>query len=137
MPRPTLTFPRFVVLPENRAAWLAMQDLVAHAAPPLVMLHGPPGTGKTHLVQALAAEFQHQRSDSMVAVLSAADLVRALQPTLFGGPDEPAQTALSGALEEARETDLLVVEDLQHLSLSAVEALVQVIDHLQALERFV
>jgi chromosomal replication initiator protein len=140
MPRPTLTFSRFVVLPENRAACLAVQNLRADDELRLVMLHGPPGSGKTHLVQALVAQVQQERPDCVVKVLAAADLVRVEQPTLFATADDPGQSepaALTASLEEARNADLLVVEDLQHLSLAAADMLVQVIDHLQALGRIV
>ena len=143
MPRPTLTFSRFVVLPENRAAWLAVQNLRADDEPRLVMLHGPPGSGKTHLVQALVAQVQQERPHGVVKVLAAADLVRVEQPTLFAPADDPQPSdppgalapALATALEEARDADLLVVEDLQHLSMAAADALVQAIDHLQARQR--
>jgi chromosomal replication initiator protein len=136
MPRPTLTFSRFVVLPENRAAWLAVQNLRAEGEPHLVMLHGPSGTGKTHLAQALVADVQHQHSDWAVKVLAAADLARLEQSTLFGD-DEPSEVAPPTAVEEARGMDLLVVEDLQHLSLSGVETLVQIMDSLHARQRFI
>jgi chromosomal replication initiator protein len=136
MPRPTLTFSRFVVLPENRAAWLAVQRLRTEDEPYLVMLHGPSGTGKTHLVQALVMDRRHQSTDAAVVVLAAADLVRIEQPTLFA-TDEALQPAPLAAFDEARQADLLVVEDIQHLSLSAVDTVVQLIDHLQARQRFV
>jgi chromosomal replication initiator protein len=135
MPRPALTFSRFVVLPENRAAWLAVQHVGADVEPRLVLLHGAPGTGKSHLVHAMVADMQRQQSGAVIAVFAAADLARVEQPTLFGERDDPVQTAVPAALEEARNADLLVVEDLQHLSLSAADTLVQIIDHVQARER--
>src|SRR5437773_1410250 len=105
MPRPVLTFARLVQAPENRAAWLAVQEVAAAmrsqafgtdglesrnacAETPLLMLHGPAGTGKTHLVHALAAEVTRQRPDLVVTTLSAGDLSQGLQATLFASEDE-------------------------------------------------
>jgi chromosomal replication initiator protein len=131
MPRPALTFARIVATPENRAACLAVQEVASGAgtAPTVLTLHGPAGTGKSHLVHALAAQRTHDRPDLVVALLAAADLTQAGQPTLFDNEDGIAPTA---ALEAARHCDLLIVEDLQHLNPRAAEALVQVMDHLRA-----
>src|SRR5262245_3011770 len=135
MPRPAQTFARFVVTAENRAAWLAVQDLARDAlSSNLLCLHGPPGTGKSHLVNALAAEIGHQRPAAVVTVLAAGDLTRAAQPGLFDQESEGAAPRAQ-ALEQARHSDWLIVEDLQHLHLGAADTLVQVIDHLQARER--
>jgi chromosomal replication initiator protein len=134
MPRPAQTFARFVATPENRAAWLAVRDFLndSERAADLVYLHGPPGSGKTHLVQALVAELTHRRTALVASVLAAGDLGRVGTPGLFG---DDGQAPDLRPLNEARHSDLLVIEDLQHLSLHAVETLVQVIDHLQARRR--
>jgi chromosomal replication initiator protein len=133
--RPPLTFGRFVPTPENRPALAAVQDLAericsprsrgANATPlatrdadatPLV-LHGPPGTGKTHLTTALVEQVTSRCPDMSAAILSAGDL----------GDEESAD-----ALKRARQCDLLVIEDVQHLPVRAVEPLVQLLDYLQA-----
>jgi chromosomal replication initiator protein len=113
---PPRTFSRFVCTPENRSALAAVQDVAAqvgsrrarHLANPL-LLHGPAGTGKTHLVSAMVAEVTRQRPDLAVSVMQAND---------FDGSEE--------------DCDLLVVEDLQHLPAVAVEAFVQRVDYLHA-----
>jgi chromosomal replication initiator protein len=103
-------FARLVALPENRSALAAVADLLHGLADrqsdraTLLFLHGPAGCGKTALVQALLEE----------AGPSACQ---------FAAVDFPAQD------KEARQSDLLVVEDLQHLPARAVEPLVQLIDH--------
>jgi chromosomal replication initiator protein len=120
MHRTPLTFARFVPVPENRSALLATQDLAealcsGEACLPdcLLFLHGPTGTGKTHLVAALVEEVARRRPELTVTVLAAHDLAR-------GGEELPA------------DGDLLVVEDLQHLPPRAFETLVQLVDSRQA-----
>src|SRR5262249_24094792 len=85
----------FVPLAENRSALFAVRRLAGRLSQcpftPLV-LHCPPGTGKTHLANALH-EYAAERVD--VCRVGAADWVA-------GDP-------------ERRRCDLLIVEDLQHL----------------------
>jgi chromosomal replication initiator protein len=124
MQQPPLTFARFVPTPENRPALLAAQDVADCVCSrrgrrrhnPL-LLHGPPGTGKTHLAAALVVYVTGHCPDLTAAVLAAGDL----------GDEEAA-----GVLARARQADLLVVEDLQHLPARAVESVVQLLDYFGA-----
>jgi chromosomal replication initiator protein len=123
-----MTFARWVSTPETCSALAAVQDLAAHLvsrrpyrlANPL-LLHGPAGTGKTHLVSALVAEVTRQCPDLIVTVLPAADCG-------WLGNADPAEDAI----RDLAETDLLIVEDLQHLPARAVETFVQRVDELLA-----
>jgi chromosomal replication initiator protein len=107
--------PRFVVIPENRSAVLAIRRLAhclgSRRAPfgPLV-LHGPPGSGKTHLAGALLdlAEVNHS-----ICRLDADEWPR-------WDDDAPP--------EDLRRCDLLVIEDVQHLPAWAVDALAAILD---------
>src|SRR5439155_10629946 len=75
------TFARYVQTPENRSALLAVRDVAAcicsgksrRATNPLY-LHGPAGTGKTHLVAALVDEVTRHSPQLIVTVWSAGDL---------------------------------------------------------------
>jgi chromosomal replication initiator protein len=123
MHRPPLTFERFLPTPENRPALLAAQDVAdcvcsrrVRRHSPLV-LHGPPGTGKSHLASALVAEVTRRCPDLTAAVLAAGDL-----------GDEGAEDALA----QARQADLVVIEDLQHLPARAAEPLAELLDFLRA-----
>src|SRR5262245_23934842 len=116
-----ISFSRLVELPENRSAWLAIQDLYraiqrdqpavgleesAHS----LFLHGPPGTGKSALVVA--------------AVHELADMVRALvTPAAQFDPD---------TADQLLQAELLAIEDLQHLPRFRAEGLVQLLDRRQA-----
>jgi chromosomal replication initiator protein len=128
MQRPLLTFARFVPAPQNRSALLAVQEVargICTGAPrdrrtnPL-FLHGPPGTGKTHLVCALLEEVTRRCPDLVVTLLSAGDLAPA------------SSEASQGPEGLSRPSDLLVVEDLQYLPPASAEALARALDALRA-----
>lgn len=123
-----LTFARFVPVPENQSAWAAFKQtvdhLLGHPGSPGVnplFLHGPAGTGKTHLVWALVRETTRGRSSLSAQVCSAGD-IRPLAE--LGEADAP--------LAQARDCDLLVVEDLQNLATRSAETLVGIHDALLA-----
>jgi chromosomal replication initiator protein len=104
---------RLLATPENRSALAAIQDVLLgltadqteRLANPLY-LHGPSGGGKTCLVKSLAGEL----GEFDVCMMSANDF------------------AHQGDLKPAREADLLIIEDLQHLPARYAEALIQLID---------
>lgn len=115
------TFASWIVLPENQAAQLAAQQ-AARRLPghnPL-FLHGPPGMGKSHLANALVAQVSQQAPETLVALLSAGDFGLLLRQE--DGVD----------LRAARQADVLVLEDLQHLSPRSADALAALIDRGQA-----
>jgi chromosomal replication initiator protein len=106
--RPCNSFETFVVGPSNEFAW-AMARRVAswadgHFNP--VVFHGPYGFGKTHLLQALAAEAQRNAPGRRVVYLNAerfmSSFVRAVMER---------QTA--SFKDELRSADLLLIDDIQ------------------------
>ena len=123
------SFARFVSLPENRLALAAVQEFAKNAlreqpGPQPLLLHGPSGTGKSHLVTALVREVTRRATGVTVSELSAADFDVAAD---HSADDDP--------LPAARTNDLTVVEDVQLLSQRGVEALVQLIDQRLARRR--
>src|SRR5262249_4456566 len=101
MPRQN-SLARFIYTPENRSALHAIKELLAALLrgkePPAnpLYIHGPTGTGKTCLVESLAAELAAQRRDLTIRTTSAAD-VRETQP------------------EDIWDCDVLILEDIQRL----------------------
>jgi chromosomal replication initiator protein len=115
-------------LPENRSALAAVRRVAGclgarrpeRSLHPL-FLHGPPGTGKSHLAAALLEEVVRQAPDAIARVVAARDLL--------------AYDADTDELQAGRQCDLLVIEDLQHLPARAAETLVQLFDHLHVRQR--
>ena len=118
------TFASWIPLAENQAARLAIErvaDCVCGREPrprvnPL-FLYGPAGTGKSHLVSALVADITQRAPDLQVALLAAGDFALLLLPD-----------ANREELRSARQADLLIVEDLQHLPAHLEEAFVHLMD---------
>src|SRR5438128_1966709 len=112
------TFASWVPLPENQTARAAVERVVGSVVsgrpgPALnpLFLHGPSGTGKTHLASALAAAVTGQAPDRVVHLLPAGDFA------------PPAQTDEGRAAREAvRGADLVVAEDLQHLDARSADS---------------
>lgn len=108
---------RFITLPENRAARLAIRRLALavrsgrRCAAALLFLHGPAGTGKTHLVAWLLRACRRRT----VAMLAAAD---------WDGVTDTLSTA-----------DLLIVEDVQHLPPPVAEKFGALLDERSARRR--
>ncbi len=119
------TFSQWVTTPENRSAQAAVRRVAScvagrrRAVNPL-FLHGPAGSGKTHLVGALATAVTRLCPDRIVCLLPAADC----------RPEDPHQAEAWPAA--ARDCDLLIIEDVHALPGRAAERLVGVIDDRQA-----
>jgi chromosomal replication initiator protein len=123
------TFADWISLPENRSAQTAVERVADSSGARRLLnplfLHGPSGTGKTHLVSALLARVIQQTPDRTTSLLTANEfetLVRARAEATAGGAE--AATDLHGL----QGADFLVIEDVQHLSDRATEAFVQLFD---------
>ena len=141
------TLARFLGTDENRAALTAIQDVVSafRAGATLglttpLLLHGPGGTGKTHLAAALIHELMRHEVTLTLRQISANDwkvLLPPAQPRSSATPSRFADAALNGDeeqgwLAEAHGADFLVIEDVQHMPVRAAEAMVQLLDARQA-----
>jgi chromosomal replication initiator protein len=108
---PRFTFEQFVIGPTNRlahAAALAVAELPGSAYNPL-FLHGPPGTGKTHLLHAIG---------NYVRLYGGGLTVRYTTVERFTNEFVSAlrQGGLDAFKDHHRRTDLLLVDDVQFLT---------------------
>ena len=75
-----------------------------------VLLHGPSGTGKSHLLEAIALRTRQLRSRSAVVLLSAEQFTTTFLDALHG------RRGLPGFRRSLRSADLLLVDDIQFLA---------------------
>jgi chromosomal replication initiator protein len=119
------TFAHWIVLPENRLAHGAAERIVeavgagraVRGLNPL-FLHGPSGTGKSHLASALVAAVTARAPDRIAVQRTASDFA----------VTRPDDSQADDDLAAVRDADLVVVDDLQHLPERAVERLVHLLD---------
>jgi chromosomal replication initiator protein len=118
---------RFIALPENRAALQAVEQLAAAVLraddSPLLFLHGPPGSGKSHLIGGLVERVSRGSTRKTALSVAAAEFGR----TLLQAPIERREIT-----RDAIAADLFIVEDVQHLPPAAGEELAAVLDRRQA-----
>jgi chromosomal replication initiator protein len=101
----------FVVGPCNRvaaASALSVVEQPGQAANPLV-LHGPVGTGKTHLLEGIYAGLRRSRAEIRVVYVTAEDFTNRFVQAMRTGK-------LSSFRRHFRECDALLIDDLHFLA---------------------
>lgn len=130
------TFATWVSTPENALARAGVEALLNGLDTPkrlqqitaLLYFHGAPGTGKTHLVSALAGEAIRRHADWIVELRRADELnllLRRDASSLEEGLEENGQAVFDSLVT----ADLLIVEDIQHLEARVAPRLERIVDH--------
>jgi len=108
---PKLTFDQFVIGESNRlahAASLAVAEMPSHTYNPL-FLYGPPGVGKTHLLQAIGNLASENDSGTRVRYTTAEDFTSRFVLSIREGSTREFK-------QDFRDVDLLLVDDAQFLA---------------------
>jgi chromosomal replication initiator protein len=97
---------------------------------PVLFLHGPSGTGKSHLLSKLVQDAINDTPERLIQVVSASELDRIfidVLTTTFDSGTDP--------LQDLRECDLLIIEDLQHFPGRCAEGLTNLLDDRKSYRR--
>ena len=125
--RPAPRLDTFVVGPANRMAHAAIELAATRPGEmsPLV-LHGPTGTGKTHLLEGICHHFRTLHPRASAVYLSGEQFTTTFLQSLHG-------TGLPGFRRTCRSADLLAIDDLQFFvgKKATIVELQQTIDVLQ------
>lgn len=110
-PRPDFTFSRFVPIASSTRARRASKAIALDRpnAPTVLVLHGPAGTGKTHLLHAIAHVARSHPPVSRLQLVSAADLRARVVEAV-------RRDRLQEMERELEHVEILLVDDLQALS---------------------
>jgi chromosomal replication initiator protein len=102
---------QFVVGPCNRVAHAAATEVVEAPGqgPNPLVLHGPVGTGKTHLLEGICSGLRRSQAHSRVVYLTAEEFTNRFVQALRA-------CKLSSFRKQFRECDALLLDDLQFLA---------------------
>jgi len=107
-----LSFESFCVGPSNKAAYTMARAVAANQAGafPLILLHGAPGVGKTHLLTAISAESNALNPGRRVRYMMAPIFIQEFQDALAKKRDMSSFKAL------VRENDLFLLDDVHRIA---------------------
>jgi len=131
-PRRWRRLEEFVVGPCNRVAHASAQSVVETPGqgPNPLVLHGPVGNGKTHLLEGIYAGLRHGQAEARIVLLTAEDFTNRFVQAMRTGK-------LAGFRKQFREADALLVDDIHFLAkkLATQEEFLHTFDTLLLAER--
>ena len=131
-PRRWRRLEEFVVGPCNRVAHASAQSVVETPGqgPNPLVLHGPVGNGKTHLLEGIYLGLRHGQTEARVILLTAEDFTNRFVQAMRTGK-------LAGFRKQFREADALLMDDIHFLAkkLATQEEFLHTFDALVQAER--
>ena len=127
-PRRPAQFDEFVVGSSNRLAYasaLGCAERLGSISP--LVVYGPTGVGKTHLLEAMVADVRRRHPDAQTALLSAEQFTTSFLDSLHG-------TGLPSFRRKFRGLHLLIIDDLQFLA-GKRATLVELVHTFDAIQR--
>lgn len=108
------TFDRFVVGPTNELAHAVARKVVASRASDYnpVVIHGPHGMGKTHLLHAVKNQIEQDDPTRRVHLISSEQFVASFVTSLRGGN----RSAIDTFKRSIRDVDLLIIDDAHFIA---------------------
>ncbi|GMU81541.1 MAG: hypothetical protein AMXMBFR47_14120 [Planctomycetota bacterium] len=108
---PDYTFEQFVVGPSNRLAHASCKAVCVQpgAVYNPLFVHGPSGTGKTHLLQAICTHFERTGGESRAIYLTCETFVNEFIRAIETG-------GLAAFRDSIRHAEVLVIDDVQFLA---------------------
>lgn len=128
VPRRPAQFDEFVVGSSNRLAYasaLGCAERLGSISP--LVVYGPTGVGKTHLLEAMIADVRRRHPDAQTALLSAEQFTTSFLDSLHG-------TGLPSFRRKFRGLHLLIIDDLQFLA-GKRATLVELVHTFDAIQR--
>lgn len=112
--RERFTFDNFVVGPSNELAYAVARRVASSRECPYnpILLHGPHGIGKTHLLYAIKAEVLAQDPSRCVKMISAEEFVA----TFVQSVRAPGRTEIDAFKASLRDVDLLIIDDTHFIA---------------------
>lgn len=109
--QPDLSFESFVPTAGTRSALALARAMATHSegSARLLVLHGPPGVGKTHLLRASVKRALKDHSSAVVAHLAGSEIIDCLVTAFRQGKDGPDPLCWKSA-------ELVVLDDLHVLA---------------------
>lgn len=124
---PDANFADFVLGPSNEYAFRSAQLVTLPGAqgPSPVLMYGPTGVGKTHLLRAVRAEYLNRNRRSRAVYLTAEQFTTAFVEAVRG-------SGLPSFRQKCRGADLLLIDDLQFFTgkRATLEELLHTVDTL-------
>lgn len=108
------TFDTFVVGPTNELAHAVSRKLTEQTRPQYnpVVIHGPHGMGKTHLLQAVKNQIEQTQPSRRVHMISAEQFVASFVTSVRGG----SRAAVDTFKKSMRDVDLLIIDDAHFIA---------------------